>query len=226
MKYLILIGDGMADFPLAEHGGRTPLELAHTPAMDDVVQRGLTGLYHPIPEACAPGSDIGNLSLFGYDPRVTYTGRAPLEAANQGITLAADEVAFRCNVVTLEDGRMKDFTAGHISSEEAEELIAALNADLGDSSVAFHAGVSYRHLAVVKAGAASATQLMGVACTPPHDITGQTYKAYLPVGAGADIVRDLMARSEPILEHHPVNAARRNAGKSPATAIWLWGQGC
>lgn len=225
MKYLLLIGDGMADYALPELDGKTPLEAASTPAMDEAVRRGLTGLFYPIPEGLPPGSDIGNLSLFGYEPRETYTGRAPLEAANQGIRLEPGQVAFRCNLVTLRDGVMEDFTAGHITSGEAAELVSSLNAARGDWPVFFSAGVSYRHLAVVTAEPEAVPGLVSAQCTPPHDITGRPYGPHLPSGEGAELVRSLMAWSEPLLRDHPVNRARVAAGKAPATSIWLWGQG-
>lgn len=226
MKYLVLIGDGMADFPLDELGGKTPLEAAATPAMDEMARSGECGLFCPIPEGLPAGSDIGNLSLFGYDPRKTFSGRAPIEAARQGIRLSKDQVAFRCNLVTLEDGEMRSFTSGHISTPEADELIAALNdAIAGDGSVRFHTGVSYRHLAIVTAGPVSTEQLVALKCTPPHDISGQRFAEYLPRGEGQDFVRRLMERSRPVLADHPINAARQAEGKPPATSIWLWGQG-
>lgn len=225
MRYLVLLGDGMADWPLDELGGRTPLEAASTPAMDAVAQRGVTGLFNPIPEGMPPGSDVGNLSVFGYDPRSTFTGRAPLEAANQGIALGPGEVAFRCNLVTLADGCMQSFTSDHISSEEAAELIGALNEAYMDAPVTFYPGVSYRHLALIRPNATAPEDLVAAACTPPHDITGREYAPYLPNGAAGGLLKDLMARSRDVLAAHPVNARRRAAGKLPATSIWLWGQG-
>ncbi len=224
MKFLCLIGDGMADFPLEERGGRTPLELASIPALDALASEGLCGLFWPIPEDLPAGSDIGNLSLFGYDPHGTFTGRAPLEAANQGITLGPDDVAFRCNLVTLEDGIMKSFTADHISSEEAAELISALDAAC-PHDCAFHPGVSYRHLAVIPEGEVKCTALVETVCTPPHDISDQPYSPHLPNGPAHEHLRALMQWSRPILEDHPVNTARRASGKLPANSIWLWGQG-
>jgi 2,3-bisphosphoglycerate-independent phosphoglycerate mutase len=225
LKFLILVGDGMADFPLPELGGRTPLEAAATPGMDAVARAGQTGLFYPVPDGLPAGSDIGNLSLFGYNPRETYTGRAPLEAANQGIRMSADQVAFRCNLVTLRDGLMEDFTSEHISSQEAAELIAHLNDCLSSYPVRFYPGVSYRHLSIVAAGPALLENLVRLECTPPHDITGKPYESYLPSGAGADLILDLMTQSMRALEGHAVNQARFDAGKRPATSIWLWGQG-
>ena len=216
----------MADYPSPDHDGCTPLERAHTPAMDRVVHLGLTGLFCPIPDGMPPGSDIGNLSLFGYDPRQTFTGRAPLEAANQGLTLAPNEVAFRCNLVTLHDGILQDFTAGHISTPEATALIATLNEHIPDSlGACFHAGVSYRHLTIQDCSETAPHFFRGLVCTPPHDITGQPYAPHLPHGPGAEIVNDLMARSQALLKDHAINAARREAGQRPATSIWLWSHG-
>ncbi|MBI5095715.1 MAG: cofactor-independent phosphoglycerate mutase [Candidatus Hydrogenedentes bacterium] len=225
MRYLVLLGDGMADFPLAELDGRTPLEAAFTPAMDEMAKRGMSGLFCPIPANLPPGSDIGNLSMFGYNPNETFTGRAPLEAANQGISLADDQVAFRCNLVSLGDGLMRDLSSGHITTEEAAVLIAALNEALSKYPVKFHPGVSYRHLAIVTAGAISAEDLARIDCTPPHNIPDKPYADYLPQGAGSDLINALIRQSQPVLEKHPVNAARIANGKAPATSAWLWGQG-
>ncbi len=224
MKFLCLIGDGMADFPLDARGGRTPLQLASTPGLDALASEGLCGLYWPIPRDLPPGSDIGNLSLFGYDPHGTFTGRAPLEAANQGISLGPDDVAFRCNLVTLDDGVMKSFTADHISSEEAAKLIRTLDAEC-PHACSFYPGVSYRHLAVIPGGEVKPGALVATVCTPPHDISDQPYGEHLPKGPAGEYLRMLMEWSRPILEGHPVNAARRAAGHLPATSIWLWGQG-
>ncbi|MBI2425069.1 MAG: cofactor-independent phosphoglycerate mutase [Candidatus Hydrogenedentes bacterium] len=228
MKYIILLGDGMADWPLPEYGDRTPLEVARTPAIDTVVRLGMIGQFCPIPEGLPAGSDVGNLSMFGYDPRAAFTGRAPIEAANQGIALAADEVAFRCNLVNIEQARMRDFTAGHIETEEARPLIAALNAAYREQfpEVRFYPGVSYRHLAVVKATeTVSLDSLRRIQAEPPHNITDREVAAYLPSGAGSDWIRAMMDQSVGVLAEAPENSARQAAGKLPATSIWLWGQG-
>jgi 2,3-bisphosphoglycerate-independent phosphoglycerate mutase len=225
VKYLFLIGDGMADFPLDELNGRTPLEVAFTPSMDEVATNGQLGLFCPIPDGLPPGSDIGNLSLFGFNPRETFSGRAPLEAANQGITLRPDQVAFRCNLVCIRDGVMVDFTSGHISTEEASALIAALKTHFAHAPVFFSPGVSYRHITIVTAQDVSVDDLVALSCTPPHDITGQAVDEYLPKGAAQEFVRGLMDASRPVLADHPTNLARIQAGKLPATTIWLWGQG-
>ena len=225
MKYLVLLGDGMADFPLPELEGRTPLEVAFTPSMDEAARLGVCGLFCPIPEGCPPGSDVGNLSLFGYDPCETYTGRAPLEAANQGIVFQPDQIAFRCNLVTLENGVMQDFTSGHIPTEEAAALIQALSAELTGFPATFSPGVSYRHLTIISATPEELADLEALKCTPPHDITGRPYEEHLPSGPGSEFIVALMQASRPILAAHPVNAARVASGHPPATSIWLWGQG-
>ena len=225
LKYLVLIGDGMADLPIPELDGRTPLEAASTPAMDEVARAGLTGLFCPIPEGLGPGSAVGNLSLFAYNPRETFTGRAPLEAAQQGIVLEPDQVAFRCNLVTLEDGVMRDFTAGHITTQEAATLIKTLNVQLTQFPIRFSAGVSYRHLSIVTPAPGAVDDIAAARCTPPHDIIGQPYAPYLPTGQGSPLLRDLIEASQGVLGAHPTNAERVRAGRLPATSIWPWGQG-
>ena len=229
MKYIVLLGDGMADFPLSELNDRTPIEAAFTPSMDEVARLGVAGLFCPIPDDLPAGSDVGNLSVFGYNPYETFTGRAPLEAANQSIHVGPDQVAFRCNLVTLQDGIMHDFTSGHISTEEASQIIATIDAELGGDrsgfSVRFYPGVGYRHLTILTAPEETLNGLTALSCTPPHDITGQAFAPYLPTGEAEAMLRELMEASRPILADHPVNASRRAAGQSPATSIWLWGQG-
>ena len=227
MKYLILLGDGMADYPLPDYGDRTPIEIANTTAMDMVAQKGVLGQFCPIPEGMPPGSDIGNLSMFGYDPRNAFNGRAPIEAASQGISLAPDEVAFRCNLVSILDGVMESFTANHISTEEAAPIIDSLNEALADKyPVRFHSGVSYRHLCIVKASeAASLEALNTLACEPPHNITDQEVAPYLPQGDAAVMLHEIMTKAREVLRDHPVNKQRQAAENLPATNIWLWGQG-
>jgi 2,3-bisphosphoglycerate-independent phosphoglycerate mutase len=223
MKYIVVQGDGMADRPIPELGGKTPLEAAQTPNMSRMASRGILGMTPTIPDGLPPGSDVGTMSVLGYDPTVYHTGRSPIEAASMGVDLAPDDVAFRCNLVTVEpadDGAiMADFTAGHIGTDEAAELVRALGAALGGDGIEFHAGVSYRHLMVWRGGREDLTT------TPPHDITGQAIAERLPSGDGADRVRELMERSRTVLHEHPVNAARQARGERPATQIWLWGQG-
>ncbi len=224
MKYVVLQGDGMADWPVEELGGKTPLQYAHTPNMDRIASQGLLGMTHTIPSNFPAGSDVGTMGLLGYDPRHFHTGRSPIEAAAMGVELGPQDIAFRCNLVTLsidEKGEevMDDFTAGHISSEEAAELIKSLQTKLGDGKIEFHPGVSYRHLLVWRRGKEQMTT------TPPHDIIGKPIAPYLPVGEGGDLLGELMTRSREILDRHRVNQHRTEQGEKAATSIWLWGQG-
>lgn len=222
MKHIILLGDGMADNPVNSLGGKTPLEFSHTPNMDRMASEGTLGLIDTIPAGLSPGSDVANLAVLGYDPRQCYSGRGPLEAANIGVTLGADDVAFRCNLVTLgedDNPSMLDFTAGHISSETAKTIIHDLHNHLGSDIFAFYPGVSYRHLLVWKNG------LGRMETTPPHDITGREIKGFLPQGEGAPQLNDLMRLARDFLRGHPVNQRLIEEGKKPANAIWLWGQG-
>ena len=220
MKYAVLIGDGMADRPLEELGGRTPLEAADIPNMREIARQGQIGLVRTIPAGMPPGSDVAALSILGYDPKKYYSGRAPLEAARLGIQLSPEEVAFRCNLITVDDGRIVDYAAGHISSEEAKALVELLGRKLGGSSVKFNPGISYRHICVVKD-----IDLVKVDCTPPHDVMGQSVKENLPRGKGAEMLIGLMERSCDLLRDHEVNKARISRGQRPANMIWLWGQG-
>ena len=223
MKYIILVGDGMGDYPLAELGGRTPLEAAATPHLDELARLGELGLARTIPDGMEPGSDIANLSIIGYDPARYHTGRAPLEAAALGVALGPEEVAFRCNLVTLrqEDAGlfMEDYAAGHISSDEAKELITALDAALGQDGRRFYPGVSYRHLLVWKEGRADWRTY------PPHDWTGQEVGKLMEEDGAARPLWELIRESWAVLKDQEVNRQRRAAGKRPATSIWLWGQG-
>jgi len=219
LKYAVLIGDGMADRPIPELDGKTPLEAAKTPNMDSIAAEGLTGIVKTVPDGFTPGSDIASMSIFGYDPAKYYTGRGPLEAANMGVDLKPDDVAFRCNLVSVMDGVMKDFTAGHITDKEAERLIRDIDKELGGDGIKFYPGVSYRHLTVINKGPADAK------CTPPHDITNKSIEEYLPQGKGSELLRNLMREAVPLLADHEVNKARLKAGKAPADMIWLWGQG-
>jgi 2,3-bisphosphoglycerate-independent phosphoglycerate mutase len=222
MKYVILLGDGMADYPIHSLGGKTPLEFAETPNMDRMAAEGTLSQIDTIPHGIAPGSDIANLAVLGYDARSFYSGRAPLEAANMGVSLASDDVAFRCNLVSLTQGAdplMDDFTAGHISSAEAALIIKDMDAALGSEQFRFYPGVGYRHLLVWSGG----THAMKA--TPPHDITGKGIAPYLPKGEGAEEITKLMHLSQEFLASHHVNRERKIAGKKQATSIWLWGQG-
>ncbi|MBN2097576.1 MAG: cofactor-independent phosphoglycerate mutase [Candidatus Omnitrophica bacterium] len=222
MKYIVLVGDGMADYPLEELQGKTPLQVAKTPNMDYIAQSGQVGWARTIPEKMAPASDVANLSILGYDPNKFYSGRGPLEAANMNIDLKDDEVAFRLNLVTCGEGKMLDYSAGHISNKEAHSLIRDLDQQLKTETLRFYPGVSYRHLMVAKDLTPS---LLKVKCIPPHDITGQSIAKNLPRGKNADFIIDLMQRGAKFLEHHAVNKVRVDLGESPANSIWLWGQG-
>lgn len=220
MKYAIVLPDGAADEPVAELDGHTPLEAARTPNIDWIAANGRQGLVVTVPRGFTPGSDVATLSLFGYDPKVYHTGRAPLEAAAQGIATGPDQLIFRCNFVTIIDSRMEDFTAGHISQAEANRLIADLNQGLTTPDCCFYTGVSYRNLLIATVPDSVAPQ-----CTPPHDIPGEPVSSHLPKGAGAAWVREIMDQAHAILDHHEVNDVRRDLGENPATDIWLWGQG-
>ena len=224
MKYVIIHGDGMADWPCDELGGQTPLEAARKPNMDLIASRGELGLVATIPDGMPSGSDVGTMTMLGYDPARYHTGRAPIEAASQGIELAPDDVVFRMNLVSLQPGDggaivMHDFTSGHISSGEAAKIVADIGRELGRDGIEFHNGVSYRHLMVWHHG------LTGARLTPPHDITGQIVEPHMPAGEGADRLNALMRQSAEILRDHPVNRARRAEGKTEATSAWFWGQG-
>jgi len=216
MKCIVILGDGMADEPLAELGGRTPLEYAETPNMDRIAREGRCGMLRTVPEGFEPGSDIANLSVLGYDPRVSYTGRGPLEAASMGIDLREGEMAYRCNLVTVRDGLMVDFNAGHISSAEGAALLRDLDAVLG--GVRVYPGISYRNLLVLPEGRGSLT-------TPPHDIVGRPIQEYLPRGDDAAALLECMERSCEVFSDHPVNRRRVQEGKIPATGIWPWSGG-
>jgi len=222
MKYVILVGDGMGDYPLAELGGKTPLEAAATPHLDLLASQGELGCARTIPPGMEPGSDIANLAIMGYDPARYHTGRAPLEAAALGVALRPEEMAFRCNLVTLrlEPGGvfMEDYSAGHIGSDEARELIQALEAALGRDGRRFYPGVSYRHLLVWAQGQAHWRTY------PPHDWTGKEVGHLMDQGPEAPLW-ELVRASWPVLAHQEVNRRRTAAGKRPATSIWLWGQG-
>ncbi|MDO8434540.1 MAG: 2,3-bisphosphoglycerate-independent phosphoglycerate mutase, partial [Candidatus Binatus sp.] len=224
MKYIIIHGDGMADWPCDELGRKTPLEAARKPNMDLLATRGTLGMVATIPAGMPSGSDVGTMTMLGYDPRRYHTGRAPIEAASMGIEMGVRDVVFRMNLVSLkpDDGGamlMNDFTSGHITSEEAAQIVDDIRRELGGDGIEFFNGVSYRHLMMWRGGVTE-TKL-----TPPHDITGKPIETHLPIGPGADLLRNLMTRSVEILREHPVNIARRANGKIGATSAWFWGQG-
>ena len=225
MKYIVVLGDGMADYKLSELGGKTPLQAARKPHIDALAKKAEVGLCRTVPNGFKPGSDVANLSVLGYDPHDCYTGRSPLEALSIGIDLADTDVTLRCNLVTLsdeenyEDKTMLDYSAGEISTAEAKELIEYLKEKLDDERLTLYPGVSYRHCLVVGNGKT------GHELTPPHDITNKPVRGHLPQGPEGELYRALMERSSALLRDHPINKARVAAGKNPANSIWLWGEG-
>ncbi len=222
-KYIILVPDGLADEPLKELDGKTPMEAAKTPNMDYLVQHGFSALVQTIPDGMPPGSDVGNLALMGYDPKKNLSGRASLEAANLGIKIKDDEVVFRCNLVTVKDGIMVDYSAGHISTDEARNLIKDLERSMDWPDLSFYPGNSYRHLMVMKT--INVSGMLGLKTTPPHNIIDQPVKSYLPAGPQSDHLLKIMERSKEILGSHQINKMREDSGENPANMVWLWGQG-
>jgi 2,3-bisphosphoglycerate-independent phosphoglycerate mutase len=227
MKYIVLVADGMADRPLKELEGKTPLEVARKPNMDFLAKEGIVGNAVTIPENLAPASDVANLALLGYDPNKYYKGRGPLEAANMGVKLNEADVAFRCNLVTISDEKMSDYSAGHISNKEAHILINFLDRRLGSDAVKFYPGVSYRHLTVISAHKLKLKpkDLIDIICTPPHDILDKPISRYLPRKGASKVLIDLMMSSRDILISHDINRVRVDLKENPANMIWLWGQG-
>lgn len=225
MKYIVVLGDGMADYPIQTLGGKTPLQYAKKPNIDALAKQSEVGLCRTVPEGFKPGSDVANLSVMGYNPKDCYTGRSPLEAVSIGIDLAATDVTLRCNLVTLtdeeayEDRRMLDYSAGEISTQEARELIAYLKKYFDSERFTLYSGVSYRHCLVVKNG------VTGNDLTPPHDITDKPIRDHLPKGPLGEKYLDMMKRSAELLRSHPINKARIAAGKRPANSVWFWGEG-
>jgi 2,3-bisphosphoglycerate-independent phosphoglycerate mutase len=222
MKYLVLIIDGAAGLPLPERGNKTCLELARTPNLDKLASEGFSGLVRTVPPGMEASSACACMSVMGYDPGVYYKGRASIEARSLGIDIGRGEVVFRCNLVAVREGRMFDYSAGHISTEEAKEIIATLNKEMGNDNIKFYPGVSYRHILKLRGH----EDTLKAVCTPPHDIPGRPVADFLPQGPGSDFLRDLMARSETLLRSHQINAARRQRGDVPVSLIWLfWGSG-
>jgi 2,3-bisphosphoglycerate-independent phosphoglycerate mutase len=218
-KYIMLISDGMADRALPELDGRTPMQVAKKRNMDYIAANGRVGAVRTIPPGMDPGSDVAAMSLLGYDPRKYYTGRAPIEAASMQIPLEKHDVAFRCNLVSCDGVNMVDYSGGHVSTEEARELITYIGERLGSRTLNFYSGISYRHIMVWRDGSPD------VMTTPPHNITGRPIAEFLPEGDNDDKLRTLMFDSLELLDNHPINRRRREAGKHPANMIWLWGQG-
>ncbi len=225
MKYIILLGDGMSDQPEVECEGKTPLMLAKTPYMDQLALLGRSGTLKTIPDSLHPGSEVANLAVLGYDVEAVYEGRGVIEAASIGVKLEEGDLAMRCNLVTLKGDIILNHSAGHISTEEADELIQYLNNEIGTDSIRFYTGVSYRHLLVVKGGNKK------VYCTPPHDVPGKEYRPLLPKAtedsaqSTADLLNSLISRSQELLQNHPVNLLRKSKGKEPASSIWPWSPG-
>lgn len=219
MKYIILIGDGMADEPLDELGGLTVLQKSNTFYMDFLATHGKTGLAQNVPEGMPAGSDVANMSILGYDPKKYYSGRAPFEAASMGVKLNPHEIAFRCNLITVENSIIADYSAGHITNEEASELITTIDNLLGKNDFKFYSGISYRHLMI--------TQNLGskTIFTPPHDVIGKKKEEFMPKGEDSMIFSELIDASIPILDNHAINIARKINNKNPANCIWFWGQG-
>lgn len=218
-KYAIIVPDGAADEPLEQLGKKTVLQIAQTPNMDKISTQGRQGLVRTVPAGFEPGSDVAQMSLLGYDPLTFYTGRAPIEAVARNIKLSANDWVFRCNLVTICDGKMEDHSAGHISTEEAGKLIKDLNEQLGDEKFRFYAGVSYRHLLVFKG------LDFDVQTYPPHDCIGTAIEKILPRGKGAEMLIDLIARSQQLFTNHDINKVRYDLGENEVSSIWLWGQG-
>ncbi len=218
-KYAIIVPDGAADEPLEQFGKRTVLEAAETPNMDRISTQGRQGLVRTVPADMEPGSDVAQMSLLGYDPRRYYSGRAPIEAVARNIKLSLDDWVFRCNLVTIADGKMADHSAGHISTAEAEKLIGELDNQLGNEQMCFYTGVSYRHLIVFKG------LIFDVQTYPPHDYIDTAIEKLLPRGKGAELLIDLMARSQQLFTNHDINRVRKDLGENQVSSIWLWGQG-
>ncbi|HAW50460.1 TPA: cofactor-independent phosphoglycerate mutase [bacterium] len=212
MKYIMVVGDGMADYPIDELDGKTPLEVSNKPNMDRLAGEGIVGLVKTIPDGMPAGSDVANLTLLGYDPKRYYKGRASLEAASMGITLKDDEIGMRCNLVTVRNGRMVDFSSGHIKTEEAAKIIKLIDEKLGSNKIKFYPGVSYRHLLIIHSS--FLPHPFSLIATPPHNITGEKYADYLPKGEGSQILIELMEKSFEILK-----------GRENGNMVWFWGEG-
>lgn len=225
MKYIIVLGDGMADEPIDELGGKTPLQAAHTPHIDKLAEMGRNGLLDTIPANLHPGSEIANLSVMGYHVETVFEGRGVLEAASMGVELQPGDLALRCNLICIEDQKIKNHSAGHISNEEASELIHFLDKKLGNDIIKFYSGVSYRHLLVIKGG------IKQLNCTPPHDVMGTPFREVLikpesdSTSNTARLLNYLIMRSMYLLDGHPVNQKRVAEGKDPASCIWPWSPG-
>jgi len=225
MKYIIILADGAADEPIESLGNRTPLMAAHTPNIDALCAKSRCGKLITVPADMPPGSEIANLSVLGYDVKEVFEGRGVLEAASIGVEIHENELAMRCNLICIENGLIKNHSAGHIPSEEAAKIIDTLNEELGNEDIRFHAGTSYRHLLVIKGGNKN------ISCTPPHDVPGTPFKNVMVKSLAPDadntaaLLNELILKSQQILEAHPINTARKEKGKDPANSIWMWSPG-
>ena len=225
MKYIIVLGDGMADEPIMELDGKTPLQVASTPTLDYFAKNGRMGMLKTVPDGFHPGSEIANLTVLGYDVAKVFEGRGSLEAASMGIEIYPNEMAMRCNLICIEDGKIKNHSAGHISTEEATELINYLQEELGNECISFYPGISYRHLLKIK------NADKRILCTPPHDVPGTLYKDVLikpqvnEAVITANLINDLILKSQELLSNHPINLKRISDGKDPANSIWPWSPG-
>jgi 2,3-bisphosphoglycerate-independent phosphoglycerate mutase len=222
MKYVTLIIDGAAGLPIPDRSGRTSLELARTPNLDVLAVQGILGLARTVPSGMEPSSACACMSVMGYDPVIYYKGRAAIEARSLGIDIGKGEVVFRCNLVTIQDGKMVDYSAGHISTPEAAAIIKSLNRELGNDEIEFYPGVGFRNILKIKGH----EETLKARCTPPHDIPGKPVRDFLPQGSGSDLLKDIMTRSEILLNSHKINEKRLKRGNMPVTTIWLfWGSG-
>lgn len=225
MKYLIILGDGMADWPVREFGGKTILQNARKPYMDMLARKGRCGMLKTVPDGFVPGSEVANMTVMGYDVTKAFEGRGVLEAANIGVDIRPGQMGMRCNIICIQDGKIKNHSAGHISTQEASQLVDALERELGSDKVHFHTGIQYRHLLVIDGGRKE------LLCTPPHDVPGQEFapllvKALVPEAqATAQLLNDLILKSQKVLSEHPVNLKRVSQGKDPANSIWPWSPG-
>ena len=220
MKYAVIVPDGLGDWPVPELGEKTPLEAARTPNLDRLAHEGILGTLKTVPDGMYPGSDVCGLSLMGYDPRTCYTGRAPLEAASLGIPVEGKQKGFRTHLVTTRGDRLEDYSAGHVTTEEAKELIEAVQKKFGSKDFQFFPGKMYRHLLLCRRG-----EDFEVETAQPHDIQGQRFEPHLPKGKGSEVFRNFILESRKLLENHPVNEKRAEAGKARANMIWFWGGG-
>ncbi|WP_340115079.1 cofactor-independent phosphoglycerate mutase [Maribellus mangrovi] len=225
MKYIIILGDGMSDEPLAKYGNKTPLQMAIKPHIDWLAKHGQSGMLKTVPESMHPGSEIANMAVLGYDVEQVFEGRGVIEAASMGVTLEPGDLGMRCNLLTIENEKLKNHSGGHISSEEAGELIRYLDEKLGSDTIKFYPGVSYRHLLVIKGG------IKYFDCTPPHDVPGTPFRDVLPktrteeAKATCNLITDLIMKSQELLAAHPINLKRKEEGKEPANSIWPWSPG-